>query len=403
MRRLSLLALLLAVACSGSSGGSSASPASASPAPTSPTSATASPVAVEDDRLLVVRDDGNLVTLDPTGGQVLPLSTDAGPGVVIDQPVASPDGRSLAWVELRADGPRVVTTSRAGGNRREIPLTVAPFFLAWDPTSMRIAYLGNAGTGIGLGVIDDAVVQPRDVPVGGGTPLYLAWSPDGRQLLVHVGSDGLGRTDLTHPLQPIRDTPGTFQAPAWLPDGRELYVARQGPQEALVVLDQGARTVLRRFRGGALFEPSPDGARVAYRLHTADGTERGVYVQGLHGGPATRVTDEATMAFFWSPDGDRLLLLTGDPNGGPFRWRVWQGRERFVGDPFVPSATMLRDYLPFFDQYAQTITPWAPDGTAFAYAGLHGDASGIWIQPLAGKRRLIGDGGFVTWTPAPAG
>ena len=70
---------------------------------------------------------------------------------------------------------------------------MAPFFLAWDPTSMRIAYLGNAGAGIGLGVIDDAVVQPRDVPVGGGAPLYLAWSPDGTQLLVHVGADGLGR------------------------------------------------------------------------------------------------------------------------------------------------------------------------------------------------------------------
>jgi TolB protein len=351
----------------------------------------------------VVREDGNLETLDPNGGEVLTLTTDAGPDVVVDQPVSSPDGRSIAWVELRSDGPRVVTTSRAGGNRREIPLTVAPFFLAWDPTSMRIAYLGNAGAGIGLGVIDDAVVQPRDVPVGGGAPLYLAWSPDGTQLLVHVGADGLGRTDLAHPLRPSADAPGTFQAPAWLPDGRELYVARQGADQSLVVIDRGDRTVLRRFHGGALFEPSPDGARVAYRLDAPDGTGTGVYVQDLSGGPATRVTRADTLAFFWSPAGGRLLLLTGDPNGGPFRWRVWQGHERFVGDAFVPSPTFLRDYLPFFDQYAQTITPWAPDGSAFAYAGQHEDASGIWVQPLAGRRRLIGDGAFVTWTPTPEG
>ena len=203
-----------------------------------PASPSPSPVAVDGDRLLVVRDDGNLETLDPNGGEVLALTTDAGPDVVVDQPVSSPDGRSIAWVELRSDGPRVVTTSRAGGNRREIPLTVAPFFLAWDPTSMRIAYLGNAGAGIGLGVIDDAVVQPRDVPVGGGAPLYLAWSPDGTQLLVHVGADGLGRTDLAHPLRPSADAPGTFQAPAWLPDGRELYVARQGADQSLVVIDR---------------------------------------------------------------------------------------------------------------------------------------------------------------------
>jgi len=95
--------------------------------------------------------------------------------------------------------------------------------------------------------------------------------------------------------------------------------------------------------------------------------------------------------------------VTGDPNGGPFRWRVWEGHERFVGDTFVPSPTLLRDYLPFFDQYAQTITPWAPDGSAFAYAGTHQGGSGIWVQPLAGRRRLIGDGAFVTWTPTPKG
>ena len=189
---------------------------------------------------------------------------------MVDQPVSSPDGRSIAWVELRSDGPRVVTTSRAGGNRREIPLTVAPFFLAWDPTSMRIAYLGNAGAGIGLGVIDDAVVQPRDVPVGGGAPLYLAWSPDGTRLLVHVGADGLGRRTWPTPT-PGADAPGTFQAPAWLPDGRELYVARQGADQTLVVIDHGDRTVLRRFHGGALSSRAPTARAwpIAWTLPTA--------------------------------------------------------------------------------------------------------------------------------------
>ena len=403
MRRLVVLSFMIIVSCTRSSAEGSA--ASTSLPPTSGTSTPSSldATAVAGDRLVVLRDDGNLVTMDPNGGQMLALTTDAGPQVVVDQPVASPDGRSVAWVELRADGPHVVTTSRAGGNRRDIPLSVAPFFLEWDPTSTRIAYLGNAGAGVGLGVIDDAVVQPRDIPVGGGTPLYIAWSPDGSQLLVHVGVDGLGRTDLVHPLRPTGDTPGTFQAPAWLPDGRELYVVREGATQSLVVVTDGDRTILRRFRGGALFEPSPDGARVAYRLDAPDGTETGVFVQDLDGGPATRVTGAETIASFWSPSGDRLLLLTGNPNGGPFRWRVWEGHERFVGDPFVPSATFARDYLPFFDQYAQTITPWAPDGSSFAYAGEQDGRSGIWVQPLAGAPHLIADGGFVTWAPAPAG
>lgn len=392
MRRLVVLALIIAAACT-----------SATDEPATP-SAAASPVAATiatgGDRLVVLRDDGNLVTMDPDGRELLALTTDAGPGVVVNQPVASPDGRSVAWVELRSDGPRVVTSSRAGGNHREIPLTLVPFFLAWDPTSRRIAYLGNAGGGVGLGVIDDAVIQPRDVPVGGGTPLYLAWSPDGKELLVHVGANGLGRTDLQHPLQPTGDEPGTFQAPAWLPDGRTIYVTREGSTQALEVVDDDLHLVLQRLRGGALFEPSPDGRRIAYRLDAVDGTQTGMFVQDLDGDAAVRVTNEDTVAFFWSPDGDQLLLLTGDPSNPALQWRVWRGRERFVGDPFLPSPTFLRDYLPFFDQYAQTITPWAPDGSAFAYAGLHDGRAGIWVQPLDGERRLIGGGAFVTWAPA---
>ena len=396
MRRLVVLALIAAAACTSTTD----TPTTPSPVASPVASPAASPISVAGDRLVVLRDDGNLVTMDPEGNEMLALTTDAGPLVVVNQPVASPDGRSVAWVERRPDGARVVTASRSGGNERSVPLTLVPFFLAWDPTSRRIAYLGNAGTGVGLGVIDDAVVQPRDVPVGGGTPLYLAWSPDGTELFVHVGADGLGTTDLEHPLRPIDDPPGTFQAPAWLPDGRSVYVTADGKTQELTVLDRDRRTVLRRFRGGALFEPSPDGRRIAYRLDNADGTQAGVYVQDLDGGAPVRVTNEDTVAFFWSPDGHQLLLLTGRPGSASMRWRVWRGRERFVGDPFLPSPTFLHDYLPFFDQYAQTITPWAPDGSAFAYAGLHDGRAGIWVQQIDGQRRLIGGGSFVTWAPA---
>ena len=148
---------------------------------------------------------------------------------------------------------------------------------------------------------------------------------------------------------------------------------------------RGDRTVLRRFDGGALFEPSPDGARVAYRLDAPDGTGSGCLRAGpAVGGPATRVTRADTLAFFWSPAGDaNCVLLTGDPNGGPFRWRVWQGHERFVGDAFVRAPRSLRRLPSVLRPVRADDTPWAPDGSAFAYAGQHEDASGIWVQPRA--------------------
>jgi hypothetical protein len=410
MRRLlALLALALTVAaaCTARSpdeAGSSPTASASGPSTSDPPSSLEGSDGLRGDRLVVLRDDGNLVTMDPDGGSLLALTTDAGIGLSVQQPVASPNGRSLAWVEIRAGRASVVTASRFGTNRVEIPLSIAPFFLEWDPTSSRIVYLGNAGTSIGLGVIEGAVAAPQDSPIGGGSPLYLAWSPSGKELFVHVGADGLGRTDLAHELQPAEDDPGTFQAPVWLPDDRVVYAARSGSSQQLVIVGDGERRVLETFQGGVLFVSSPDGQRLAYRLDRPDGTQVGVFVRDVDGGPATLITRAETTAFFWSPGSDALLLMTVEPGAeieATHRWRVWDGRQRFVSKPFLPSPTYFSNYVPFFDQYAQAMTPWSPDNTAFAYAGLVEGRAGIWVQSVrSGAAPSFASGGeFVAWSP----
>jgi hypothetical protein len=68
---------------------------------------------------------------------------------------------------------------------------------------------------------------------------------------------------------------------------------------------------------------------------------------------------------------------------------------------FAPSDVFGRDYLQFFQQYAQSMSLWSPDGSAFAYAGTTeaGD-SGIWIQPArAGSEPILVSGGvFAAWS-----
>jgi WD40 repeat protein len=374
-----------------------------------PSSASSSPPAVADvhgDRLIVLRDDGNLTSMAPDGGGAIPLTSEASADVRVSQPVASPNGRYLAWVEVRADRPSVVVATREGAIRNEIPMRIAPFFLQWDPTSSRIAYLGSFGIGIGFGVIRQATGDPFDHPVGGGSPLYLSWAPDGKELLVHVGPDTLGRTDTRHDLVPLEDAPGTFQAPAWLPDGRTLFDRLDHGTQELVVADGKKRSVLAAFDGGSVaFEPSPDGRRVAYRIDHADGKSDGLYVQDVDGGHRVRVTGERTTAFFWSPRSDALLLMTPEPEASAaqplHRWRVWDGGMRFVSKPFLPSQTFFQEYVPFFDQYAQALTPWAADGTAFAYAGAQEGGGGIWVQRVerGAAPELVSDGGFVVWSP----
>ena len=207
------------------------------------------PAVTTSDRLIVLGADGNLVSMAPDGADVVPLTTDAGPDVVIDQPVASPDGRYLGWVEIRSGQASLVTATRSGQRLQSVPMGIVPFFLQWDPTSTNIAYLGNAQSGIGMGVVENAATAPDDVAVGGGSPFYLSWSPDGQRLFVHVGTDQLGFTDLKHGLRELHDRPGTFQAPVWLPDGRTVYDRLDGTQQRLVVVNGDHRRRLRRESG----------------------------------------------------------------------------------------------------------------------------------------------------------
>ncbi len=370
--------------------------------PYRPPSTPTPPAVTTSDRLIVLRADGNLASMAPDGTDVVPLTTDAGPDVVIDQPVSSPDGRYLAWVEIRSGQPSLVTATRSGQRLQSVPMGIVPFFLQWDPTSTNIAYLGNAQTGIGMGVVENATTTPDDVAVGGGSPFYLSWSPDGQRLLVHVGTDQLGVTDLQHGLHEVHDRPGSFQAPVWLPDGRTVYDRLDGTQQRLVVVDGKQQRALADVTGSVAFVASPDGRRIAYRVDGGTASQDGVYVRPIDGGRPTLVTHTGAPAFFWSPAGDELLLLTVNGSGADriARWRVWSGHELLATDPYRPSQTFGQRYLPFFDQYAQAFTPWAPDGRAFAFAGQIEGQSGIYVQRVdGGAPTLVSDGEFVLWSP----
>jgi TolB protein len=365
---------------------------------------------VGDDRLLVLMDDGSIVTTAPDGGAVRSLTRARGIEIEVRHPIWSPDGHAVAWAEFEQgeEGPasRLVTSDPTGRGRTEFPVDTATFFLQWDPTSSRIAYLGNFRGSIGMGVAQrDADGEPTATTIGAGQPFYLSWSPGGDRLLIHVGAGTLGTLDLDGNLEEIGDRPAIFQAPVWLADGRMVYAANLGGRQVLVVRDDGPARELVSFEGAIEFVVSPDGERIAYRISDGGGLG-GVSVVRLGSARTRSVTDAPTSAFHWSPDGSRLLLMTQEEGDGPatHRWMVWDGESASrVGLAFVPSPTFLREYVPFYGQFAQSMTPWSPEGTSFAFPGLIDDRAGIWVQDLdSAEPELVLEGGrVVAWSPAP--
>jgi TolB protein len=359
-------------------------------------------------RLLVLTDDGAVLTTARDGGSRVVLRPGGGLEVEAHQPVWAPDGQTVAWVEVGTGGPAaastLVTSRPDGSGQREIRVDAGMFFLGWDPTSSRLAYLGSYQGAIGMGVAEpDATGGPAARTIGVGQPFYVSWSPEGDGLLIHVGSETLGRIDLEGTLRPVGDAPGLFHAPVWLADDRLVYAVSEGAHQILVVRRGRHTSELVLFRGAIEFVVSPDGQRIAYRVDAGEGLGT-VSVVDIQSGRAERVSDLPATAFHWSPDGRRLLLMTPEEGEDPatHRWHVWDGRdEQPIGPAFLPSPTYLREYVPFFGQYAQSMTLWSPDGRAFAFPGLIGDRAGIWVQDLDAEEPTLAveDGSVVAWSP----
>lgn len=373
-------------------------------------------------RLAVVGADGSLATMRADGSDRVDVSTGAGPSL---QPTWSPDGDRLAWVVQETSGDGVSGAIVVAGPRGEDPTVTPtpflPYYLAWDPTGERVAFLGAGGdpaAPVEMGVLDLTSDRAKARAIAGGEPFfYFVWAPDGRGVLAHAGFDRLENIDLAGRATSVTDRPGLFAAPAWSVDGKTLVYAERaggGSQRLVAVVDDGPPRVLFEGEGALSFVLRPDGGAVAYQLlgegdgdffdRRATQPGDGVRVVDVRTGRTRMATSIRAMTFWWSPDGERLLALAPEPESSgaiPFLWQVWEdGRAVDARGRHSPTIEVLRDYAPFFTQYAHSASPWAPDGSAFAYPAEGADGTGrIVVQEVGGRPTAIDEGVYVVWSP----
>lgn len=356
------------------------------------------------------------------------------------QPTWSHEGTALAWSSSSVERQSVLVQDfddegRPDGDPQVSDAEGFPvFYLQWSNDDQGLAFLRGAPE---PGQVEFGFVTPGEpaVPSARDTPFFVAWAPASDRILAHVGQ----RTVELHDPDAPDDDPvevlaqgDDYSAPAWVDDDRALVIADDSL--AILTIDDGSIAPLEPATGPVRFVLSPDRRRVAYRLlneqsqgpltasfetsaapvtssasSVTELDQDGLVVLDLETGERSVLADDSIAAWEWSPDGSRLAWLSV-PAGGPLigTWNFWSvdGSEPTTGrtPAFGLSRKYAEVYLPFFAQYAQSVTGWAPDSSAFAFAGNVGGERGVWIQLVddAAEAQLISGGDFVTWGPGPA-
>ncbi|MEW6300459.1 MAG: hypothetical protein AB1671_22435 [Thermodesulfobacteriota bacterium] len=387
---------------------------------------------------------GNLFTLEPAAGQVRQLTwswddtgqSSAAPGAVGRSthmwPAWAPDGSRIAYFGLRGAGGSAVETSlyvvtRDGVESWELVTLPGgvPIYGNWSPRGDAFAMLVQRGDRqLSLEVVH--LDRPGTTTTFlTGAPLFWSWSPGGDLLTAHVGGSRRVTEEARvlvldaqsgQTVREISSRPGDFRVPAWSPaDDLIAYVEVGGENHNTLFLfdvNTGEKGPVTTTTGSVAAVWSPDGRALAVGCTAHPGSSVFSFVKSvdLAGGRISPLLEQVSTAFFWLPPGDALLYVDVDERGNHLRWHRASraGGESSELARFLPSREQTFVFS-FFDQYAVSHPPVAPDGSALVFAGfLAGTQSPpratagphIYVVPLdrPASPRSVAVGDFACWT-----
>lgn len=354
-------------------------------------------------------------------------------------PAWAPDGSQLAVVA--GEAVFLVDDQDFSGSQSRIEqvyvdLEEPPFYLYWSPDSRFVSFLASHPDGIALHLLDVGGEAPTDATLAVGQPFYWDWTPAADRLFIHSGSAGENaRLDMIDLAGESADSsfgePGSFQAPGISHSGRLRAFAaldETGRSRLVVQDDDGKRRWFEAHLGQLAMAWSPNSDLLAFTSPRLDSPVSGGPLRLLDPtkDESTVLSGENVLAFFWSPDGRTIayfkLPLNDDGNvrvvkagdkepimararrqTSQLRLELWavdvsSGRQQRLAQ-FVPTDVFLRQFLPFFDQYALSHRLWSPDSESLVIPLVEDGRSQIAVVSLdRGSVELITSGEIAFWS-----
>ena len=352
-------------------------------------------------RVATVKNDpenetADLYVLDIASGKSIRLTTSKKTEFV-QSPIWSPDGKQLAYVQIRDGVEGVYRRPADGSGSEELVYKNTSAFLGLSDWSLDGRYLSFSNSDLSGGALfvlpltGSGAREPREVyrsPLPLGAPRF---SPDGRYLAYIQQNIQIQRAEVF--VRAVDGSGGPWQisdgtqSPAfWRKDGKELYY---GSREANVMVAQVNTSPSFTFtKPQVLFRP-PNGVPLNIRDLSRDGERflvlpppRGPQLQQItifdrNGKEVSKVGEPGLLSQpAFSPDGTKLVFMKSDLNTGlNLIWNVdiATGKAVAVNDATHPGQGPM----------------WSPDGKYILYTAPSGEgtsvAIGVYRKPADGS------------------
>ncbi len=268
-----------------------------------------------------------------------------------------------------ADGPRRLTSD---GSFKEK--------LAWSPDGRSILLTRIHEKKMGLWLLDLESRGMRRLFKHDEAPDFDGyWSPDGKQIVfvfdVLQGTDGKLQINMINAdgtdNKVLVENKGFEECPRWSPDGeRVAFVSTRHGQQEIYVVDTGGKEIKRlTSEVAADTNPtwSPDGKEIAFASHRHGNWE--LYVMKADGSDIRRLTHHPSMDYWpvWSPNG-KYIAFTSNRSGN---YDIW------IMKPDGSGLRNLTDH-PAQDNHAT----WSPNGRKIAWVSNRSGSYEIWVMDV---------------------